>query len=193
MLQCVPRRCQLFLAGLERGLASSASYNIFSTFNPRLSTLAGGMTTKRTTTTVKIPKNGAAKLQAENLSQTRREHASEVAEDYVEAIADLTAERGEARVVDLAKRLGVTHVTVIRTIARLQKMGFVTAQPYRAIFLTEKGRALATTCKRRHETVVAFLRSLGIPERIAELDAEGIEHHVSPETLAAFERKLGKR
>jgi DtxR family manganese transport transcriptional regulator len=130
------------------------------------------------------------KRQAEYLSQTRREHANEVAEDYVEAIADLTAEMGEARVVDLARRLGVTHVTVIRTIARLQKAGFVTAQPYRSIFLTDKGRDLAATCKSRHETVVAFLRSFGISERVAEMDAEGIEHHVSPETLTAFRTAL---
>ena len=127
---------------------------------------------------------------AENLLQTRREHANEIAEDYVEAIADLVAEAGEARVVDLAKRLGVTHVTVNRTIGRLQKAGFVTAQRYRAIFLTDKGRNLATVCKHRHETVVAFLRSVGVPERIAEMDAEGIEHHVSPETLAAFEKLI---
>jgi DtxR family manganese transport transcriptional regulator len=128
--------------------------------------------------------------QAENLTQTRREHATETAEDYVEAIADLISEMGEARVVDLAKRLGVTHVTVNRTILRLQKAGFVTSQPYRAIFLTNTGRELARTCKSRHETVVAFLRSLGISERVAEMDAEGIEHHVSSETLAAFTTAL---
>ena len=128
--------------------------------------------------------------QAENLSQTRREHASEVAEDYVEAIADLVAEVGEARVVDLANRLGVTHVTVNRTIARLQKAGFVRSQPYRAIFLTDKGQSLAESCKSRHETVVAFLRSLGVSQRVAERDAEGIEHHVSPETLEAFEAAI---
>ncbi len=133
---------------------------------------------------------GSPKRQAEYLSQTRREHASEIAEDYAEAIADLVAETGEARVVDLAKRLGVTHVTVNRTIVRLQKAGFVTSQPYRAIFLTDKGRDLAATCKSRHETVVAYLRSLGISERVAEMDAEGIEHHVSPETLAAFKSAL---
>jgi DtxR family manganese transport transcriptional regulator len=131
-----------------------------------------------------------ARDQARNLLQTRREHATEIAEDYVEAIADLVAETGEARVVDLAKRLGVTHVTVNRTIARLQKGGFVVSQPYRAIFLTDKGRNLAATCKTRHEIVVAFLRSLGIPERVAEMDAEGIEHHVSPDTLAAFKGAL---
>jgi DtxR family manganese transport transcriptional regulator len=134
----------------------------------------------------------AGKNQAAILSQTRREHAHEIAEDYVEAIADLVAETGEARVVDLAKRLGVTHVTVNRTIARLQRAGYVTAQPYRAIFLTKTGGSLAANCKSRHEIVVAFLRSLGIPERVAARDAEGIEHHVSPETLAAFERWLAK-
>ena len=137
--------------------------------------------------------SGGPKRQAEYLSQTRREHSNEIAEDYVEAIADLVAETGEARVVDLAKRLGVTHVTVNSTIVRLQKAGFVTSQPYRAIFLTDSGRKLAATCKSRHETVVAFLCSLGIPERVAEMDAEGIEHHVSPDTLAAFKAALRGR
>jgi DtxR family transcriptional regulator, manganese transport regulator len=129
-------------------------------------------------------------LQAESLQQTRREHASETAEDYVEAIADLTAAQGEARVVDLARRLGVTHVTVNRTLARLQREGYVSVQPYRAIFLTDTGRTLAAECHHRHGIVVAFLRSLGIPEKTAEIDAEGIEHHVSPATLAAFAKQL---
>jgi DtxR family manganese transport transcriptional regulator len=131
-------------------------------------------------------------LPAENFRRSRRDHANEIAEDYVEAIADLVAETGEARVVELARRLGVSHVTVNHTIARLQKAGFVTAQPYRAIFLTEVGLKLAKKSKQRHETVVAFLHSIGISEKTAELDAEGIEHHVSPETLAAFERRLMK-
>ena len=132
-------------------------------------------------------------LQAASMKQTRQEHASELAEDYVEAIADLGVSLGEARVVDLSRRLGVTHVTVNRTVARLQQAGFVTAHPYRAIFLTEKGRRLAAHCKRRHEIVVAFLRSIGVSEKVAEMDAEGIEHHVSPETLSIFERELAAR
>ncbi len=138
------------------------------------------------------PRAGTASHQAENLSQTRREHAHETAEDYVEAIAGLVAEMAEARVVDLAKRLGVTHVTVNRTIARLQKSGYVTSQPYRAIFLTEKGRRLAEESRARHETVIGFLRAIGVPERVAERDAEGMEHHVSPETLAAFQRIVAR-
>ena len=131
--------------------------------------------------------------QAENLRRSRRDRALETAQDYVEAIADLSVSIGEARVVDLARRLGVTHVTVNRTLARLQQAGYVNTQPYRAIFLTTIGRKLADECKQRHETVTAFLRSLGVSEKVAELDAEGIEHHVSPETLAAFQKQLKKR
>jgi DtxR family manganese transport transcriptional regulator len=117
----------------------------------------------------------------------------EITQDYVETIADISASLGEARVVDLARRLGVTHVTVNRTLARLQQAGYVSTKPYRAIFLTDAGHKLAGECKQRHETVAAFLRSLGLSEKVAEMDAEGIEHHVSPETLAAFERLLKKR
>jgi DtxR family manganese transport transcriptional regulator len=151
------------------------------------------MRSKKKSPPAKLLTQAASKHQAENLSQTRREHANETAEDYVEAIADLVAETGEARVVDLSKRLGVTHVTVNRTIARLQSGGFVTTQPYRSIFLTERGRSLAAASKLRHQTVVAFLRSIGVPERAAEMDAEGIEHHVGQETLAAFKRFIASK
>jgi DtxR family manganese transport transcriptional regulator len=133
-----------------------------------------------------------AELQAIALRQTRREHSTETAEDYVEAIAELGATVGEARAVDLARRLGVSHVTVVRTVARLQRDGYVSTQPYRSIFLTDKGSQLAEASRHRHEIVLEFLRALGVPERTAQTDAEGIEHHVSPETLAAFERHLRK-
>jgi DtxR family manganese transport transcriptional regulator len=129
---------------------------------------------------------------AESFRRSRRDRAGEIAQDYVEAIADLSAAVGEARVTDLARRLGVTHVTVNRTLARLRRAGFVNTKPYRAIFLTANGRKLAEESKRRHQTVLAYLRSIGISDKVAELDAEGIEHHVSPETLAAFERLLKK-
>jgi DtxR family manganese transport transcriptional regulator len=138
----------------------------------------------------RTPKVRSAELQARALRQTRQEHSTETAEDYVEAIAELAASAGEARAVDLARRLGVSHVTVVRTVARLQRDGYVQTQPYRSIFLTQKGARLAEDSARRHTLVVEFLRSLGVPEEVAQADAEGIEHHVSPETLAAFRRHL---
>ena len=127
---------------------------------------------------------------AANLQRTREAHSQEIAQDYVEAVADLIATTGEARVIDLARQLGVTHVTVSRTIQRLQRDGLVTAQPYRSIFLTDAGRALSQESRRRHEIVVAFLESIGVPPHVAQSDAEGLEHHVSEETLAVFAKHL---
>jgi DtxR family transcriptional regulator, manganese transport regulator len=120
------------------------------------------------------------------------EHSQEIAQDYVEMIAELIATTGEARVIDLARRFGVTHVTVSRTVRRLQRDGLVSALPYRSIFLTDAGRDLSRESRRRHEIVVRFLESVGVPAAAAQSDAEGIEHHVSKETLAAFVRHLGK-
>ncbi len=128
--------------------------------------------------------------QSRHLRRMREEHSRELAQDYAELIADLISTTGEARASDLARRLGVTHVTVVRAIQRLQRNGLVTARPYRSIFLTEMGRQLAEESRQRHTIVLAFLRSLGVPEEVAQSDAEGIEHHVSKETLAAFSRQL---
>ena len=130
--------------------------------------------------------------QSSHVQRVRREHAAENAQDYVEAISDLITETGEARAIDLAKRLGLTHVTVGRTVQRLQREGLVTAQPYRSIFLTPVGERLAEESRHRHQVVIAFLKHLGVSDDVAEADAEGLEHHVSAETLAAFERLMKK-
>jgi DtxR family manganese transport transcriptional regulator len=127
--------------------------------------------------------NSAAKF-----DRIRRAHQSEVAEDYVEMIYDLIAETGEARTVDLAARFGVTSPTVNVIIQRLQREDLVETRPYRSIFLTEAGRALAEASRMRHQIVRDFLVTIGVPVAIAEEDAEGVEHHVSKETLAVFAR-----
>jgi DtxR family manganese transport transcriptional regulator len=120
--------------------------------------------------------------------RVRRAHSEEIAEDYVEAIAELIEHTGRARVVDLADRFGVSHVTVVRTVQRLSDAGLVRTEPYRPVTLTRKGRAMADASRRRHDVVVRFLRAIGLDERTAQMDAEGIEHHVSPKTLARFEQ-----
>ena len=125
---------------------------------------------------------------AAKFDRIRRAHQSEVAEDYVEMIADLIIENGEARTVDLAARFGVTSPTVNAIVQRLAREDLVETRPYRSIFLTEKGTALAEASRQRHKIVRDFLVSIGVPEAIAEEDAEGVEHHVSPETLDIFSR-----
>lgn len=126
--------------------------------------------------------------QAASFDRTRSDHRSEIAEDYVELIADLIDAKGEARAVDLAGRLGVTPATVNGTVARLQRAGLVRSEPYRSIFLTDAGRDLAEHCRRRHRIVLEFLKAIGVSDAAAGTDAEGLEHHVSDETLEALAR-----
>ena len=133
-----------------------------------------------------------ARLQAAQFERVRTAQQTEKAEDYVEMIDDLINAYGEARVVELARRFGVSHATVNKVVKRLQRDGLVHTRPYRSIFLTEAGSRLADSSRRRHQLVLDFLRAIGVSERAAELDAEGIEHYVSDETLAAFARVVAK-
>ncbi|WP_231742857.1 manganese-binding transcriptional regulator MntR [Stieleria varia] len=115
--------------------------------------------------------------------RTRRDHASETAEDYVEAIDDVLREREVCRASDLAKCFAVSHVTVHRIVARLKDEGLLETEPYRPITLTAKGKRLAKKARERHELVYEFLLAIGVAPATAAVDAEGIEHHVSSETL----------
>lgn len=126
-------------------------------------------------------------------ARTRRDHATEKAEDYVEAIADFVEASGACRVTDLSDRFGVTHVTVIRTIQRLERDGLVRTEPYKPIELTSKGLKLARDCRDRHDVVYRFLLAIGVEPGIAAVDAEGIEHHVSDETLERLRAIVDER
>ncbi len=128
-----------------------------------------------------------ARVHVENFRQVREARRAELVEDYVELISDLIADGGEARQVDIAERLGVAQPTVQRMLQRLVRDGLVLQKPYRGAFLTDAGETLARASRARHRTVEAFLVVLGVPPDIARRDAEGIEHHVSPETLALFD------
>ncbi|MEL6898895.1 MAG: manganese-binding transcriptional regulator MntR [Planctomycetota bacterium] len=124
--------------------------------------------------------------------RTRNDHAIELAEDYVEAIAAVIGENGVCRAVDLVHRFGVTHATVNNTIGRLQRDGLVTTQPYRPIQLTQEGKKMARRSQRRHDIVSAFLIKLGVSKATAAIDSEGIEHHVSEETLRAMRKFIAE-
>jgi DtxR family transcriptional regulator, manganese transport regulator len=138
----------------------------------------------------KLPAEGT---QARRFGKTRSAQSTALLEDYVELIADLLQDVGEARPTDIARRLGVSHATAIKTIARLKRAGLATARPYRGVFLTEKGEALAERVRIRHRLVVDVLCALGVPTESAEADAEGIEHYVSETTLKAFAHFLKSR
>jgi DtxR family manganese transport transcriptional regulator len=121
-------------------------------------------------------------------AKVRRDHATETAEDYVEAVEAIGRRRGRCRVTDLAEHMGVSHVTVTRIVARLVDEGLLATTPYRPVELTPAGSRLAAASRRRHHLVYRFLRTIGVPPAEARRDAEGIEHHVGRTTL----RKMGE-
>ncbi len=129
-------------------------------------------------------------VDALRFSQARSARSAAMLEDYTELIADLIREHGEARTADIARRLGVTHPTATKAIGRLKREGLAVSRPYRGVFLTEEGSAMAERVRARHRLVVELLVAVGVPLEAAETDAEGIEHYVSETTLGAFERFL---
>ena len=133
---------------------------------------------------VQVP---GAPRRAAAFRRMRDARSSEVAEDYVELVGDLIAETGSARLTDLADCLGVAPATAAKVLQRLQRDGLVETRPYRSITLTGAGQRMADASRERHRIVHDFLLALGVSPEVAEGDAEGIEHHVSPETLRLFE------
>lgn len=139
------------------------------------------------------PPTAETPVQAERFSHARSAQSMALVEDYTEMIDDLAREQGEARVTDIARRMGVTHPTAAKAVARLKREGLATSRPYRGVFLTDAGVAMAARVRARHRTVVDVLIAIGVCPEAAEMDAEGIEHHVSQSTLAAFEAYLAAR
>ncbi len=139
---------------------------------------------------VAIPPLPAEPTQAERFGKARSAQSTALLEDYVELISDLLSSDGEARPTDIARRLGVSHATAIKSIGRLKREGLAEAKPYRGVFLTDAGERLAERVRARHRVVVDLLLAVGVPHDAAEQDAEGMEHHVSEATLRAFGRFL---
>ena len=143
----------------------------------------------KTTASLSLPEQPA---QARRFGQMRAARSAALLEDYTELIADLASTSGQARATDIARRLGVSHPTALKGIARLKREGLATGEPYQGVILTQAGRDLAERARIRHRLVVDVLVAIGVPREAAEADGEGIEHHVSDVTLGAFRRFLAE-
>ena len=108
---------------------------------------------------------------------------SQSAEDYLERIHELIEEKGYARVVDIASSLEVKQASVTSMVQKLGELGYVNYEKYRGLILTDKGREVAMRIQRRHETLSRFFSLLGLDSKTQQADIEGIEHHLSAETL----------
>jgi Mn-dependent DtxR family transcriptional regulator len=108
---------------------------------------------------------------------------SQSAEDYLERIQELIQEKGYARMVDIASSLNVRQASVTSMVQKLADLGYVNYVKYRGLVLTDKGREVADRIQRRHETLTRFFSLLGLDSETQQLDIEGIEHHLSAETV----------
>ena len=123
-------------------------------------------------------------------SNIRNQNKNEILEDYVEAIQEISEIKGDVKNADLAIHFGVSQATINKNLKRLITSKLATSEPYRSIFLTNEGKKLAAISKEKHNIVYQFLIKLGVSKKVAQYDSEGIEHHVSDETLKLMKNFL---
>jgi len=135
-----------------------------------------------------IKKNTEKKISArsEHFKKIRARRTLAIAEDYTELVADLIETKGNVKVCDIAQNMGVSHVSVLRTLKRLVRDGYLTYDALRCIELTQKGKEVAVFSKQKHLVLTEFFLRLGVPGHIVATDVEGIEHYISPTTLEAL-------
>ncbi len=104
-------------------------------------------------------------------------------EDYLEQIHNLIEAKGYARVVDIAGNLGVSQASVTNMIQRLDAEGYVVYERYRGVTMTEAGRKIGQEIARRHEVLTRLLAGFGLDPKTVHEDVEGMEHHISRQTL----------
>ena len=113
---------------------------------------------------------------------------SQNVEDYLERIYELIELKGYARVSDIATALNLSRPSVSIMVQRLDRLGFVSYEKYRGLTLTAKGLDVARRIQRRHVILTEFFTLLELDRNVIARDVEGIEHHLSSESLEKLER-----
>ncbi|HEX6922555.1 MAG TPA: transcriptional regulator MntR [Bacillales bacterium] len=104
-------------------------------------------------------------------------------EDYIERIYLLVEAKGYARVSDIAEDLEVHPSSVTKMIQKLDHGNYLVYEKYRGFMLTPKGKKLGERLVYRHELLEDFLRVIGVGEENIYRDVEGIEHHLSWDSI----------
>ncbi|MBA3978550.1 MAG: transcriptional regulator MntR [Nitrosopumilus sp.] len=119
--------------------------------------------------------------------EERIDTTTDAMEDYLEVMYELIQKKGYATTIDIANYLHVSSPSVTKMVKRLDKMGYLVYEKYRGLQLTSEGIAVAKNIHKNHDLLVEFLKMIGIDEEIANRDAEGIEHHLHPQTMEKLE------
>lgn len=100
-------------------------------------------------------------------------------EDYIEQIYLLIESKGYARVSDIADALSVHPSSVTKMVKKLDKDEYLNYEKYRGLILTAKGKKIGKRLVYRHDLLEQFLEIIGVDKENIYDDVEGIEHHLS--------------
>jgi len=125
-------------------------------------------------------------------NSVKKEDRTDRMEDYLEVIYELILEKGYATTVDISSYLNVSSPSVTKMMQKLDETGYLKYEKYRGIKLTNEGIRIARNIRNRHGLLAEFFMIIGIDEEIANNDAEGIEHHLHPETMKKLEEFINE-
>lgn len=125
-------------------------------------------------------------------NSVKKEDRTDRMEDYLEVIYELIQEKGYATTVDISSYLNVSSPSVTKMMQKLDETGYLKYEKYRGIKLTNEGIRIARNIRNRHGLLAEFFMIIGIDEEIANNDAEGIEHHLHPETMKKLEEFINE-
>jgi len=109
-------------------------------------------------------------------------------EDYLEVIYELIQQKGYATTADISKYLNVSSPSVTKMVKKLDENRYLVYEKYRGLSLTTEGIHIAKNMQEKHSLFVEFLKIIGVDDETAHIDAEGIEHHLHPQTIRKLER-----
>ena len=118
-----------------------------------------------------------------NVKEKVIENHTDRMEDYLEVIYELIKKKGYATQTDISESLKVSLPSVTKMLRRLDESKYLEYEKYRGINLTEEGIKVAENIHEKHGLLFEFFKLIGVDEDIANIDAEGIEHHLHPQTL----------
>jgi Mn-dependent DtxR family transcriptional regulator len=125
-------------------------------------------------------------------NSVKKEDRTDRMEDYLEVIYELIQEKGYATTVDISSYLNVSSPSVTKMMQKLDETGYLKYEKYRGIKLTNEGIRIARNIRNRHGLLAEFFMLIGIDEETANNDAEGIEHHLHPETMKKLEEFINE-
>ena len=125
-------------------------------------------------------------------NSVKKQDRTDRMEDYLEVIYELVQQKGYATTVDISSYLNVSSPSVTKMMQKLDETGYLIYEKYRGIKLTNEGIRIARNIRNRHGLLAEFFMIIGVDEETANNDAEGIEHHLHPETMKKLEEFINE-